>query len=80
MTDQPSTEILDEIRKNFEYFDRDNSGKIDVTEFTKLLKVIEPSATKAQAEKGFKYIDSDNNGSIDLDEFIEWWQTYWWQY
>ena len=80
MTDQPTQEILDEIRKNFEYFDRDDNGEIDVKEFTKLLQVIEPSATKQQAEKGFKYIDTDENGSIDLEEFITWWQTYWWQY
>ena len=80
MTDQPSKEILAEIRTNFEYFDRDNNGQIDVTEFTKLLKIIEPSSTREQAEKGFKYIDTDNNGSIDLEEFISWWQTSWWQY
>ena len=80
MTDQPSQEKLDEIQKNFEYFDQDKNGQISINEFTKLLCVIEPSATQEQAIKGFKYIDSDNNGYIDLDEFVEWWQSYWWQY
>jgi len=80
MADQPSQEILDEIRTNFEYFDRDKNGQIDITEFTKLLRVIDPDATKQQAEKGFKYIDVDENGSIDLEEFVNWWQSYWWQY
>jgi len=80
MTDTPSQEILDEIRTNFEFFDRDNNGKIDVKEFTKLLKIIEPSATDRQAQEGFKYIDDDHNGHIDLEEFIAWWQSSWWQY
>ena len=80
MSKQPSEEVLNEIRDNFEYFDRDNNGQIDVGEFTKLLTVIDPNATKEQAEKGFEFIDTDNNGHIDLDEFIEWWQTHWWQY
>jgi calmodulin/calcium-binding protein CML/plastin-2 len=80
MAEQPSQDKLDEIRKNFDYFDRDGNGHIDVSEFTKLLKVIEPSSTKAQAEKGFDIIDSDDNGHIDLDEFIAWWQSHWWQY
>lgn len=80
MTPKPNQEMLDEIRDNFDYFDRDNNGQIDVNEFTKLLHVIDPNATKQQAEDGFEFIDTDNNGHIDLDEFIEWWQTHWWQY
>ena len=80
MSKKPNEEILNEIRDNFEYFDRDNNGKIDIKEFTKLLQVIDPNATKEQAEKGFEFIDSDNNGHIDLNEFIDWWQTHWWQY
>ncbi len=80
MSNKPTAEVLEEIRDNFDYFDRDNNGRIDITEFTKLLKVIDPSATTEQAEKGFEFIDSDNNGHIDLDEFIDWWQTHWWQY
>ena len=78
MSKQPNEEILNEIRDNFDYFDRDNNGQIDVKEFTKLLMVIDPNATKEQAEKGFDFIDADNNGHIDLEEFIDWWQTHWW--
>ena len=80
MTDKPSKEKLDEIRSNFDYFDRDGNGQIDVKEFTKLLQVIEPTATNEQAAKGFDIIDADDNGHIDFDEFIEWWESHWWQY
>ena len=57
MSQTPSQEILDEIRSNFDYFDGDKNGRIDVKEFTKLLQVIEPTATKEQAAKGFDFID-----------------------
>ena len=80
MTDKPSQDKLDEIRTNFEYFDGDGNGRIDLSEFTKLLQVIEPTATKEQAEKGFELVDGDNNGHIDLEEFIDWWESHWWQY
>ena len=39
MTPKPNQEMLDEIRDNFDYFDRDNNGQIDVNEFTKLLQL-----------------------------------------
>ena len=80
MTQSPSQEKLDEIRRNFDFFDNDHNGTIELNEFVKLLKIIEPTSTKAQAEEGFKLIDEDQNGTIEFDEFIEWWETYWWQY
>lgn len=71
---------IDDIRKNFDFFDDDANGQIDLKEFLRLLKVIEPNSTKAQAEQGFLLIDNDNNGVIDFDEFMNWWGTCWWQY
>jgi calmodulin len=80
MTNKLSQEKLLEIRKNFEFFDKDNNGIIEIKEFTSLLKVIEPSSTKQQAEEGFKIIDDDNNGVIDFEEFLTWWESCWWQF
>ncbi|MCP3675021.1 MAG: EF-hand domain-containing protein [Gammaproteobacteria bacterium] len=80
MTNKPSQDKLDEIKSNFDFFDDDSNGKIDLNEFIKLLNIIEPTATKEQAEEGFTIIDDDNNGVIDFAEFINWWQSYWWQY
>lgn len=73
-------EQLKDIKENFDFFDRDNNAQIDLGEFTQLLQVISPNATKEQAESGFSIIDENNDGHIDLDEFIEWWQTCWWEY
>lgn len=80
MSNKPSQDKLAEIRKNFDFFDLDESGQMELKEFTKLLKVIEPTSTTEQAEKGFALIDDDHNGVIDFDEFIVWWESCWWQY
>ncbi len=71
---------LKEIKENFSFFDRDKNNQIDINEFTQLLQIISPEATKAQAESGFSIVDENNDGSIDLEEFIGWWQTCWWEY
>jgi calmodulin len=71
---------IDDIRKNFDFFYDDANGQIDLKEFLRLLKILEPNSTKSQAEQGFLLIDNDNNGVIDFDEFMNWWATCWWQY
>lgn len=75
----PESKLL-EIKDNFKFFDQDNNHKIDITEFTQLLKIISPSATDQQAEAGFNMVDSNKDGYIDLEEFIAWWKTCWWEY
>jgi len=75
-----SEEQLTEIRENFDFFDRDSNNQIDLPEFTKLLRVLSPTATLEQAEKGFSLIDDNNDGHIDFDEFMAWWETCWWEY
>lgn len=80
MTTRPSQKKMAEIQKNFDFFDSDHNGMIELKEFISLLKVIEPSSTKEQAEQGFKLIDDDHNGVIDFEEFMVWWESCWWQY
>ena len=80
MTKNLSQQQLEDIRKNFDFFDDDKNGQIDSKEFTRLLNVIEPTSTKEQAEQGFLLIDNDHNGMIDFEEFITWWESCWWQY
>ncbi len=75
-----SPQQLAEIKENFEFFDRDSNSKIDLGEFTKLLRVISPTATLEQAQKGFELIDENQDGHIDFDEFINWWESCWWEY
>jgi len=75
-----SEEQLVEIKENFNFFDRDSNNQIELGEFTKLLRVLSPTATLEQAEKGFDIIDENNDGHIDFDEFMQWWETCWWEY
>ena len=70
-------EEITEIKDHFDFFDNDNSGLIDIDEFTQLLKVLAPSASKDNAIRGFATIDVDQNEQIDFDEFLEWWKMNW---
>ena len=71
---------LAEIKENFDFFDRDSNNQIDQGEFTKLLRVISPTATLQQSLDGFKMIDENKDGHIDFNEFMAWWESCWWEY
>ena len=73
------SEIAD-ITKEFEFFDRDGNGLIELSEFIELLTVLSPKTKVSSVQEGFALIDSNKDGSIDLDEFIKWWQEGWWEY
>jgi len=77
---QLSDEKIEEIKKDFSFFDRDVNGQIDLTEFIELLTVISPKTKASHVEEGFKLIDENNDGFIDFEEFLEWWQECWWEY
>ena len=73
-------EQIKQIREEFDFFDRDNNGEIDVDEFFELIKVLSPKAKQSSATEGFALIDTNGDGSIDFDEFLVWWQNSWWEY
>ena len=80
-----STETLTEqqqaeIRSEFEFFDRDGNGQIDITEFIELLTVLAPKTKASHVDEGFKLIDNNGDGFIDFTEFLQWWQQCWWEY
>jgi calmodulin/calcium-binding protein CML/plastin-2 len=77
---QLSESKIEEIRKDFSFFDRDGNGQIDLPEFIELLTVISPKTKASHVQEGFKLIDSNDDGYIDFDEFLEWWQEGWWEY
>jgi len=77
---QLSDEKIEDIKKDFSFFDRDGNGQIDLTEFIELLTVISPKTKASHVEEGFKLIDENNDGFIDFEEFLEWWQECWWEY
>ena len=80
VTAQLSEEKIEEIKKDFTFFDQDGNGQIDLTEFIELLTVISPKTKASHVQEGFKLIDSNNDGYIDFEEFLEWWQECWWEY
>lgn len=75
-----SEQHIKDVRENFDFFDRDKNGEIDVKEFEELLKVLDPKTTEAQAIRGFELIDENSDGHIDFTEFLAWWETCWWEY
>ena len=75
-----SLELIEQVRENFVFFDRDQNGKIDLDEFFELLKVLSPKMKLHQAQEGFSIIDKNNDGVVDFGEFLDWWQNSWWEY
>ena len=61
-----STEVLKEIYKRFLESDKDGSGRVDVNEFVRMLRVDRTPFV----ERLFSMFDSDRTGLIDVKEFI----------
>lgn len=81
MSEQGLTEEnIAAVRKDFEFFDRDQNGQIDLPEFIELLMVISPKTKVANVREGFALIDNNGDGYIDFDEFLDWWQSNWWEF
>lgn len=69
-----------EVRKEFEFFDKDKNGQIDLQEFIELLTVLSPKTKASHVKEGFSIIDENDDGFIDFEEFLAWWQEAWWEY
>lgn len=75
-----SPEKIAEIRKEFDYFDSDHNGQIDLREFIEMLTILSPKTKASQVQDGFNLIDNNGDGYIDFEEFLAWWQECWWEY
>ena len=62
----------DELRDNFNHFDRNSDGRIDRTEFIELMKALDAFESEQDADLGFKAIDVDGSGLVEFDEFARW--------
>ncbi len=71
---------LNDIQAEFNFFDRDGNGMIELPEFIELLTVLSPKTKVSAVEEGFNLIDDNHDGSIDFAEFVKWWQEGWWEY
>ena len=77
---QLSDAAKEQIREEFEFFDKDQNGRIDLAEFIEMLTVLSPKTKANRVEEGFAIIDSDGDGFISFTEFLDWWQDCWWEY
>ncbi len=66
-------ERVEELREDFEAFDRDGNGSIDFGEFEELLDGLGAQMSRPEARIGFHEIDTDADGQITFSEFVEWW-------
>merc|ERR1719440_481293 len=72
---------VDKIKKKFNNFDLDRSGKIDFEEFMQMLcyvlkaKNVE-DVSKDRAMRFWQEIDIDGSGEIDFPEFCAWFVKY----
>ena len=71
-------EETDRIRREFDSFDKDNNGLIDLQEFLDMLDVLYPGTSNSYLESGFVIMDQNQDGYIDFQEFLDWWQEEDW--
>ena len=83
-TKAPANQLTEEqiasIRKDFDFFDRDGNGQIDLSEFIDLLTILSPKTKINHVQEGFDLIDGNGDGFIDFEEFLAWWKEGWWEY
>ena len=70
---------IDRIRKQFDSFDKDNNGMIDLQEFLDMIAVLYPHSNSSYIEGGFTLMDENCDGLIDFQEFLGWWQEEDWE-
>jgi len=57
------------LAEAFKAFDKDNSGKISVSEICQVLNISDPAEKKKIDDIVLKY-DINHDGEIDIDEFV----------
>ncbi len=62
----------EELQENFEYFDSDGDGRLDLAEFSNLMEALGALEPGENAVIGFREIDTDGNGTVEFDEFVRW--------
>ena len=67
-------DYIPEIREAFNFFDRDNDGKISCKEFKNMLVRFSKEYQDKDVDELFKVVDLDLDGYINIDEFINIWR------
>ena len=65
---------IPEIQEAFEFFDKDNDGKISCKEFKQMLVKLSDEYKDKDVDELFKLVDLDLDGYISINEFINVWK------
>jgi len=65
-----SRDPVDEIRRIFKLFDKDNMGKINISHLKRVLKELGSEMPPAEVQAMFDEFDSNGDGFITEEEFI----------
>lgn len=69
----PTRDEQAEAREIFDHFDRDRSGKMEISEFVSLMKALDALGDPDELVAGLGAVDTDNDGRIDFEEFLDFW-------
>ena len=61
-----------ELRENFDHFDSNGDGCIELHEFETLMPALGFEGETEALHLGFREIDTDNSGLVEFDEFARW--------
>jgi len=60
------------LKQEFDAYDQDRSGYIDVKELKGLLEKLGEELSDEELDQAFRELDSDGSGEIEFFEFVEW--------
>merc|ERR1719439_491346 len=60
------------LKQEFDTYDEDRSGYIDVKELKELLEKLGEELSEGELDQAFRELDSDGSGEIEFFEFVEW--------
>lgn len=59
----------------FGQYDLDDNGRLDSTEFVKMLQSLGTDVSKDEADAAMEVMDTNKDGYITFDEFAKWWSS-----
>eukprot|EP00392_Amoebophrya_sp_AT5.2_P005894 g5904.t1 len=63
------------LKQEFDMYDEDSSGFIDLDELQNLLQKLGEDLSEEELHQAFKELDQDASGEIEFFEFVEWFTT-----
>ncbi|MCP4868288.1 MAG: hypothetical protein GY898_06175 [Proteobacteria bacterium] len=64
---------VNEIKENFDHFDKDGSGAIETSELLSLMRALGMDPSADDLAMAAEALDTNHNGRIEWTEFLSWW-------